>query len=120
MTEKYFFDSYAILEVVFGNPNYKKYFDVDVVTTKLNLFEVYHSLVRRLGHDLAQRTLNAYYEDVLDFDKKTIVTGAMLKMSQKQLSMADCIGYILSLQLGIKFLTGDKAFEHMENVEFVR
>ncbi len=34
--------------------------------------------------------------------------------------MTDCIGYIFAKQLGIKFLTGDKEFENLDNVEFVK
>ena len=34
--------------------------------------------------------------------------------------MTDCIGYILAKNIGIKFLTGDKEFENLDNVEFVK
>ena len=34
--------------------------------------------------------------------------------------MADCIGYILAKRLSIKFLTGDKEFEKLDDVEFVK
>ena len=39
---------------------------------------------------------------------------------KRNVSMTDCVGYILAKQLGIKFLTGDKEFEHLDNVEFVK
>jgi len=38
----------------------------------------------------------------------------------KNISITDCISYIQSKELGIKFLTGDNEFEYMENVEFVK
>jgi len=34
--------------------------------------------------------------------------------------MTDSIGYILSIKIGVKFLTGDKEFEDLEKVEFVK
>ena len=39
---------------------------------------------------------------------------------KKDISMTDCIGYFLAKSLGIKFLTGDKEFENMKDVEFVK
>jgi len=39
---------------------------------------------------------------------------------KRNLSYVDCIGYIIAKQRNIKFLTGDKEFEYMENVEFVK
>ena len=43
-----------------------------------------------------------------------------IKNIKRSLSYADCIGYIIALRYGIKFLTGDKEFETLENVEFVK
>ena len=47
-------------------------------------------------------------------------TKLRIIMKKRNVSMTDCIGYILSKQLGIKFLTGDKEFENFPNVEFVK
>jgi hypothetical protein len=33
---EYFFDTYALLEIFYGNERYRKYLDVEVITTKLN------------------------------------------------------------------------------------
>lgn len=45
---------------------------------------------------------------------------ARLKHQQKDLSIADCVGYVTAQRLGVKFLTGDKAFKGMKNVGWVR
>lgn len=34
--------------------------------------------------------------------------------------MTDCVGYVVSQRLGMKFLTGDKEFRGLPNVEFVQ
>ena len=45
MTE-YFYDSYSIIEYLKGNKNFEKYFkEPSGITTKLNLMEVYYSLL---------------------------------------------------------------------------
>ena len=42
------------------------------------------------------------------------------KVNIANLSYVDYIGYILAKQRNVKFLTGDKEFENMDNVEFVK
>ena len=42
------------------------------------------------------------------------------KHKGKNLSMTDCIGYVLAREKGFVFLTGDGMFERMQNVEFVK
>ncbi len=66
--------------------------------------------------------LNYSSDYIVDFNKSLIKEAAFLRVEhrKKNISMADCIGYCLARVLGIKFLTGDKEFEHFENVEFVK
>ena len=42
--ETYFFDSYAIMEIIKGNQNYKKYISANIILIKENIFEVYLSI----------------------------------------------------------------------------
>lgn len=123
MTDKvYFFDSYAFFEISEGNINYEAYALASILTTKLNLFEVYYKMLRTIGEKEAELFLGEYYGVAIDFDGETIKEAAKFRLQNKQrnLSMADCIGYMLSKKLGVKFLTGDKEFENLENVEFVK
>lgn len=39
---------------------------------------------------------------------------------RKKLSMTDCIGYIYAKENNLVFLTGDKEFNGLPNVEFVK
>jgi uncharacterized protein len=38
----------------------------------------------------------------------------------KKLSTIDCVGYSVANRLNIPFLTGDREFADMDNVQFVR
>ncbi len=118
----FFFDSYAIIESIKGNPNYLEYKDVVMITTKMNLFEVCYFLLRDYGEKNAEEYMERYSDSIVDFDTHTILQAAKLKLDKKneRLSMVDCIGYILAKSLGIKFLTGDEKFEEMDNVEYVK
>ena len=96
--------------------------DYEIVTTKLNLFELYYKLFREKGEIVAKTALQKYSNCILDFDNNVIEEAAKMRfMFKKQdMSMVDCIGYIKAKQLGIKFLTGDKQFEYLPDVEFVK
>lgn len=117
-----FFDSYAIIEIIKSNEKYKPFYNTIVITTKLNLFEIYYSLLKNVGREEADYFLDTQNYTLVDFDEETIRKAADLKLkySKQNLSMVDCIGYTLAKRHGIKFLTGDKEFKYLENVEFVQ
>jgi len=118
--ESYFFDTYALVQILSGSKNYIPYTNAGVIITKLNLFELFYVLLRLYGKQLAVHYLNQYKQFVIDFDGHDIEVAAELKSKNKKLSMSDCIGYVIALKNNIKLLTGDKAFEDMPNVEFVK
>lgn len=121
MTDELFFDSYAIIEVIKGNPNYQRFSNTKIIITKLNLFEIYYSMLRDYDKTKAEKILIEYLKFVFDFDENVIRESAKFRLDNKSknLSMTDCIGYIFAKKLGIKFLTGDEKFKDMENVEYV-
>ena len=122
MTEEYFFDTYAIFEIIGGNKSYEKYTDKVITLTKLNIFELFYNALKDFGEQEANKIIEIYYPSVVEYNKEVIKEAAKLRLKYKKrdLSMADCIGYIVAKKLGIKFLTGDKEFEDLENVEFVK
>lgn len=118
----YFFDSYAIIEILRGNENYLRYTKSTILTTKLNLFEVYYCLLREVGENKANHFLKSYSEYVVDFDDSVVKASAKLrfKYKKRKLSMTDCIGYCVAKKWGVPFLTGDREFEDIASVEFVK
>ena len=122
MTEEYFFDTYAIFEIIGGNKSYEKYTDKIITLTKLNIFELFYNALKDFGEQEANKIIEIYYPSVVEYNKEVIKEAAKLRLKYKKrdLSMADCIGYVVAGRLGIKFLTGDKEFEDLDNVEFVK
>ena len=120
----YFFDTYALLEIFYGNERYRKYIDEDVITTKLNLMEIYYHLLREEGEDFANQYYDETVEYAIDFDDRDIKESMRFRLNMKKvkknLSYVDALGYVIAEKLGIKFLTGDNAFENMDNVEYVK
>ncbi len=120
MTSGYFFDTYAMIELVDGNPAYARYAEARPAFTKLNLYEFYLYLLRTSGFEVANRFLTHNCDLALDFGPDVIKEAAQLKLRVKAMSMADTIGYVAAGKLGVRFLTGDKAFKDLPNVEFVK
>ncbi|MEK6835088.1 MAG: PIN domain-containing protein [Nanoarchaeota archaeon] len=118
----YFLDTCAILEIFFGNKNYEKYKDVEFITSKLNLFETHYRLLRDLGAEKANLVLLKYLKYLVEFDIQDIKEASFFRWHNKQrkLSMVDTIGYVLAKKNKALFLTGDKEFWDIQNVEFVK
>ncbi len=121
---KYFFDTYALFEIFFGNENYLKYLDSEVVTTRLNLMEIYYHLLRDYGEQVAEK----YYDETIGYSieftdkdiKEAMKFRLKLKKKKKSLSYVDALGYVIAKRMSIRFLTGDNAFEDVPNVEYVK
>ncbi len=118
----YFFDTYALIEMALVNPSYSKYEDFTLVTMPLNIGEFYSYLIRTYGKKTAREKLKLLSFRFVGLTRQLIEESTEFKTenNEKKLSWADCIGYVASKQLKLKFLTGDKEFKGMDNVEFVR
>lgn len=120
----YFFDTYALIAIIKGNSNYDKYSDKTVITTKLNLMELYSALLRDFNEKKAEHYYKFYAPSCIEIDdyiiKESVKLWHMLRKLRKKPSYIDCIGYVIAKRLGIKFLTGDNQFKTMSNVEFVK
>lgn len=120
--DAYFFDTYAVMEVAQGSESYRPYTSCEAFICVLNLFEMYYSACRRWGLEAADKLMELYRESAVAFGEDVVKEGALMRLRhfRLNLSMADCIGYVLARRLRVKFLTGDRQFEGMPNVEFVK
>ncbi len=119
----FFADSYAIIEYLKGNKRFSKYFEEhDIITTRLNLMEVYYSALLDATEELAESYYDFFLGKCVDLDDGTVKSAMKLRFREKSrgISYVDAIGYELALEKNIKFLTGDRQFEAMKNVEFMK
>ena len=118
----YFFDSYAIIEVLKRSPSYAKYANENIVLTILNLIEVTQYFLEHYGESKAKEVCESLRTAVMEVNNSHILNAVKFRSENKKksLSYADCLGYIYSKQEGMLFLTGDHAFERLPNVEFVK
>ncbi len=121
MTSKLFFDTYAIIETLKGNQNYAQFEDSEIVINNFVFAELCYNLHREKDKRVNEYLTN--YAKHITSVKPEWIEEAMqfrLKWKNRGVSITDCIGYIMAKKLSIPFLTGDKEFEKLENVEFVK
>ena len=121
----FFADSYAIIEILKGNENYRHYQAGQLITTEFNICEVAFAVCR----DYPDRTrqvmarVRKIVTRVSTTDEDYCLGATMRRKTTsagKKLSTIDCVGYAVSRRQKIPFLTGDREFEDIEDVEFVR
>lgn len=116
------FDTYALIEIIKGNKSFDSYLDFTPIINHFVLVELCYWLLRDFGAKKSSDYTDYYYGFVHVVDKETIKQASdfRLKNRSKNLSFTDCISYAQSKSLGVKFLTGDKEFFGLSNVEFVK
>lgn len=119
---RYFLDTYAIVEIIKGNPNYMKYLKGDFFTSIFNLYELFYNLLRSNGEDIAKKYYSQFYEYLIEIKDEYVFEASKFKLENKKfdISYTDALGYVIALKNGMKFLTGDEQFNGEENVEFAK
>jgi len=117
-----FFDTYALIDFFEENPNYKKFEDYKMITTILNVMELHYYFLRTTKIEKFDQIFNKIKHSLANFSIEDIKKSNDLKLEYKKrsISYVDCLGYIIAKREGVKFLTGDKEFEDLSNVEFVK
>ncbi|MBU4070257.1 MAG: PIN domain-containing protein [Nanoarchaeota archaeon] len=118
----YFYDTYAIISLIEGDKNYDKYKKNIITTNLLNLAEIYNIFLRTHGKQTASYWIKKLNFNLLELDEDSLFKAVEFRFYNKKenLSLTNCIGYILALKNNMTFLTGDEKFENKKNVEFVK
>lgn len=123
MYKKYYFDTYALIEISKGNPRYKRYKEgIKVLLNNLNLLEFSYFLIKEGKEKFVEETFRNFSRYNIDYDKEVLIEAAKMKFKflKQRISFIDCIGYVLARKNNAKFLTGDEHFRNKANVEFVK
>jgi hypothetical protein len=118
----FFFDTYAICEIIQGNPAYRRFADEPIITSILNGGELYYFLLKENQPGKADAWLELLRPNLSEIDAQTMKQAMRFKYThkKKKLSMVDCVGYVLAKKTGAIFLTGDEGFRGLQNIEFVK
>ena len=121
-----FADTYALVEILKANPAYEICSQEELVTSEFNMFELAYAMHRDFGRTDALRILQflrsrieVIHPEDLDYLNASQFSQSCNKKGKK-LSLIDSLGYACSKKLNIPFLTGDREFKDIENVEFIK
>ena len=119
-----FLDTYALIEIDKGNPNYKEYSldSKNAITAVFNLIEAHFYYLKNFGVNEADEVYRIVKRFTIPISESIIKEANLFKKInlKKRFSFADCIGYTAAKRYDAKFITGDYMFKGLENVEFVR
>lgn len=121
---KFFWDTYALILLLQGDERVLPYIDENGITSTLNIAELCAYLLRnRLECENIAYRIRETFTLIERIPLSIAVESAKLRHkmreSGKQWSYVDAIGYLLATKTEAKFLTGDKEFKDIENVEFI-
>ncbi len=118
--ETYFFDTYAFFEVIKGNPGYNRFRQSKIITTVVNLAELGFGIRQNYPELDPEAHVKKHASLITEITAEDAIHAPKLKFENRKLSLADALGYTVAKRLQIPFVTGDKEFRHMKNVEFVK
>lgn len=117
----FLFDTYALIELMNKNKAYLGYANKNFMINDFIFAEFCYNLFKESVKEAGDYT--AEIEPAIVHASSNVIKKAMkfrYENKKKKMSMTDCISYIMAREFSIKFLTGDKEFESLEGVEFVK
>lgn len=116
-----FLDSYILCEILNGNMKYKHYLNENFVINDCVLAEFFSVVLRETDEE----TATVWFDHLRAYSSPCgldLMIKAMLfrrEHAKRKLSFFDAVGYIYACEHTFVFVTGDKEFRDLENVEFV-
>ena len=122
MAVGYFFDTYAIIEILRKSKDYARFSETTITTSLLNIGELFYDFLKNGNKNDGMFFCTKLQENCLNVNLELLMKAVEFRFENKgkNLSYIDCIGYVLAKENGLIFVTGDNAFKGMENVEFVK
>ncbi len=80
MNNIYFFDTYAIIEIIKGNPDYDKYTFAKIITSFLNIIELHYILLKEWNNDFANEMAAKYSKYVAPITLMDIEEGNKFRL----------------------------------------
>ena len=115
-------DSYALVEIREGNKKFEHLLSGDFQIVDLTISEFYGLLYLRNGKETANKWIIKLRQMCVSASLETLIKAREFKIQnpKKDLSFIDCVGYIYAKDKGYVFVTGDKEFQNLPNVEYIK
>jgi len=118
----YYFDSYALIEILRNNPAFSRFGEERVITSQANLAEVLYYALRTGNEGVYAAMLRKWRPELITPALADWESAARARFDnrKKNMSYVDCLSYALAEKHGLTFFTGGAAFKGMRNVEHVK
>jgi len=115
-----FLDTYALIELLRGNPRYERFEEEEWCTLAENLAELAYALLKEGRDDVVEETVQRLGGRAVQLPTILVVAAMRFRHEQrrKKFSYIDALGYTYARKQKIAFVTGDSAFKGLEGVEF--
>lgn len=115
-------DTYALVEIHDGNPKFLYLLTDNIVITDITMAEFYGVLYNRFDKLTADYWYRKFQTSCAAVSQEILIHASMMKVDMKKqnISFIDCVGYTFAKENNCSFVTGDKEFEHMKGVEFIK
>lgn len=115
-------DTYAILEIFSQNKKFEHLLNEEVFIADLTMSEAWGTLYKKFNKRTADFWLNKFVSICAQVNLNTLIKAREFKIlnAKKDLSFIDCVGYTYAKEKGYVFVTGDKEFQNLPNVEYIK
>src|SRR3989344_5368617 len=113
-----YLDTCILAEIADGNKKFIEYIENQFIISDLTLAELYTVLLRDKNEETAEFWYNKLAAYAYPVSKEILREAVKFRHKHKKtgISFFDAVGYIFALNNKMKFVTGDKEFEKLENV----
>lgn len=117
---KAFLDTYALVEILNGNPAYRDELE-GAGTSLYHLYELHVQLARLRDESTADTVFGDLRPLAAEVEDADVLAASRFKRAhpKKRLSYADALGYAMAREREVPFVTGDAAFRGVEGVRFI-
>lgn len=117
----FFFDTFALVELARDAAAYAPYKAAPIFTHQGNVYEYIAARLRAVTEPKVRDEVRRMAPNLLEAATDDLFAAAAFRQdhADRRVSYVDALGWVLARKNGMRFLTGDRAFKGIENVEFV-
>lgn len=117
----YCLDTYALVEIMEGNPKFAFLLEEDFVIPNTTLAEFYWTLLKERGKETADYWYGRLGSFCIDVSVIILIKAQSFRYlnRKKDVSFFDCVGYIFAKEHKYLFVTGDKEFKKLKGVKHI-
>lgn len=104
------------------NKSYEKFKDSINFTGLMNLLRLHYIISRDFGSERVDMMIDSLKEILVSMKVEDLKAASRFrgKHVKKKFNYIDCLGYSAALNRKLKFVTGDKEFKDLKNVESIK